>query len=87
MSFSGILLQHLKVKLFRALFYCKYNRDYRGILFITCVLEGRKSIKKINQIIKYRIQPYFLDDGDEEIQVTNHNIKPINSNEIVKPAG
>jgi hypothetical protein len=47
----------------------------------------RKSIKKIIQIIKERIQPYFLDDSYEEIQVTNHNIKPINSNEIVKPAG
>lgn len=56
-----------------------------GLYLLLMWWKGRKSIKTVIQTIKNRIQPDFVDEGEEEIEVVKD--KAIINNDIVKPAG
>jgi len=49
--------------------------------------KGRKSIKTIIQVIKNRIPPEIVDEGDDEIEIVNDKSPEINDGGIIQPEG
>lgn len=58
-----------------------------GFYLLLLWYKGYKSIKTVIQTIKDRIQPEFIDEGDEEIEVAKDKKPQTNGNDIIKPEG
>lgn len=58
-----------------------------GLYLLLMWWKGRKSIKTVIQTIKNRIQPDFVEEGDEEIVIVKNKDKPDNGDGIIKPEG
>lgn len=58
-----------------------------GIYLLLMWIKGRKSIKSVIQIIKNRIPPDFIEDGDDVIAQAVINPNPNPEEVIIKPEG
>jgi len=58
-----------------------------GIFLILMWWNGRKSIKTVIQIIKDRIQPELIDEGEEELDVIKTKDKVTTDSDIINPEG
>ena len=68
--------------------YCFLFVAIIGILFGAYLLlmwrRGRKPIKAVIQIIKNRIQPEFVGEGEEEVKIVKDTVNPIKDTEIIR---
>lgn len=58
-----------------------------GLYLLLMWWKGRKSIKTVIQTIKNRIQPDFVDEGEEEIVIVLGQDKQNGNEGIIKPEG
>lgn len=58
-----------------------------GLYLLLIWWKGRSSIKSVIKIIKDRIQPEEIDEGEEEIEIVKKTDKKINMSNIIPPAG
>ena len=58
-----------------------------GLYLLIMWWNGRKSIKSVIQVIKDRIQPELVDEGEEEIEIVKESVVGSLDNEIIQPEG
>lgn len=58
-----------------------------GLYLLLMWWKGRKSIKKVIQVIKNRIQPDLIDEGEEEIELVKVESKTNEAEVVIKPEG